>query len=250
MAFLDELAAIQPPTSTDASASTPRSHDDRRPSLHLVTDHRVPFVRLRDLVDEAVTAGVSVVQLRDKVASGAELFARTLDLADVIAGRCTFVIDDRLDIVLAARERLGAPVGPTGIRARVDGVHLGPERPARRRARALLGPDALIGWTANTPAHLTAAKALPTDTVDYLGVGVIRATSTKPDHPRPLGIDGFGELAASTPLPCVAIGGMASTTSPPSTAPVRRESPSSLWSARPTTRRDRPHLRAAWEDGA
>lgn len=177
-------------------------------SLHLVTDHRVPFARLRDLVDEAVTAGVSVVQLRDKVASGGELFARTLDLADVIAGRCTFVVDDRLDVVLAARERLGRKPGPRRDNARVDGIHLGQSDLPADAARALLGPDALIGWTANTPAHLTAAEALPAGTVDYLGVGVIRATSTKPDHPRPLGIDGFGELAASAPLPCVAIGGI------------------------------------------
>ena len=177
-------------------------------SLHLVTDHRLPFARLRDLVDAAVTAGVSVVQLRDKVASGGELFARTLDLADVIAGRCTFVVDDRLDVVLAARERLGRQPGTQRHSARVDGIHLGQTDLPVDAARALLGPDALIGWTANTPAHLTAAEALPAGTVDYLGVGVIRATSTKPDHPRPLGIDGFGELAASTPLPCVAIGGI------------------------------------------
>jgi len=177
-------------------------------SLHLVTDHRVPFARLRDIVDEAVAAGVSVVQLRDKVASGGELFARTLDLADVIAGRCTFVVDDRLDVVLAARERLGRQPGTQRHSARVDGIHLGQSDLPVDAARALLGPDALIGWTANTPAHLTAAEALPAGTVDYLGVGVIRATSTKPDHPRPLGIDGFGELAASTPLPCVAIGGI------------------------------------------
>jgi len=167
-------------------------------SLHLVTDHRVPFPRLRDIVDAAVSAGVTVVQLRDKIATGGELFARTLDLADVIAGRCAFVVDDRLDVVLAARSR----------GARVDGVHLGQSDLPVDAARTLLGPAALIGWTANTPAHLSVAHALPARTVDYLGVGVIRATQTKPDHPTPLGIEGFAEIAASTPLPCVAIGGI------------------------------------------
>lgn len=167
-------------------------------SLHLVTDHRVPFSRLRDIVDAAVGAGVTVVQLRDKLATGGELFARTLDLADVVAGRCSFVVDDRLDIVLAARDR----------GARVDGIHLGQSDLPVDAARALLGPDALVGWTANTPTHLAAAAAFPEGTVDYLGVGVIRATATKPDHPQPLGVDGFAELAASTALPCVAIGGI------------------------------------------
>ncbi|MBB3157865.1 thiamine-phosphate diphosphorylase [Microbacterium proteolyticum] len=167
-------------------------------SLHLVTDHRVPFDRLREIVDQAVAAGVTVVQLRDKVATGAELFARTLELSDVVAGRCAFIVDDRLDVVLAARDR----------GARVDGIHLGQSDLPVDAARALLGADALVGWTANTPAHFAAAAALPEGTVDYLGVGVIRATSTKPDHPQPLGIRGFAELAASTGLPCVAIGGV------------------------------------------
>ncbi len=167
-------------------------------SLHLVTDHRVPFSRLRDIVDQAVDAGVTVVQLRDKVATGGELYARALDIADVIAGRCAFVVDDRLDIVLAARAN----------GARVDGIHLGQSDLPVDIARTLLGPDALVGWTANTPAHLAAAAAFPDGTLDYLGVGVIRATATKPDHPRPLGVDGFAELAASTVLPCVAIGGI------------------------------------------
>ena len=167
-------------------------------SLHLVTDHRVAFSRLRDIVDESVDAGVTVVQLRDKVATGGELYARALDLADVIAGRCAFVVDDRLDIVLAARAN----------GARVDGIHLGQSDLPVDVARTLLGPDALVGWTANTPAHLAEAAAFPDGTIDYLGVGVIRATATKPDHPRPLGVDGFAELAASTVLPCVAIGGI------------------------------------------
>lgn len=170
-------------------------------SLHLVTDHRVPFWLLRDIVDAAVIAGVSVVQLRDKEASGGELLSRALDLADVVAGRCTFVVDDRLDVVLAARDRVTGP-------ARVDGIHLGQSDLPVDAARALLGPDALVGWTANTLEHLSAAAALPVGTIDYLGVGVIRATTTKPDHPQPLGVDGFGGLAASTALPCVAIGGI------------------------------------------
>ena len=167
-------------------------------SLHLVTDHRVPFARLREIVDAAVAAGVTVVQLRDKVATGAELFARALDLADVVAGRCAFVIDDRLDVALAARDR----------GARVDGIHLGQSDLPVDAARALLGTDALIGWTANTPAHLEAAAALPPGTVDYLGVGPVFATATKPDAAPPLGLDGLAAVRTACGLPIVAIGGL------------------------------------------
>ncbi|MCC4247613.1 thiamine phosphate synthase [Microbacterium testaceum] len=167
-------------------------------SLHLVTDHRMPFAEVADVVDAAASAGAGVVQFRDKTASGRDLFDRVLALADVISGRATFVVDDRVDVALAAR----------AMGARVDGVHLGQSDLPVVAARRLLGPEALIGWTAHTPAHVAAAAELPAGTVDYLGVGVIRATATKPDHPQPLGIGGFAGLAASTPLPCIAIGGV------------------------------------------
>lgn len=167
-------------------------------SLHLVTDHRMPFARVADVVDAAASSGVSVVQFRDKTATGHDLFDRVTALADVIAGRVMFVVDDRVDVVLAAR----------AAGARVDGVHLGQTDLPVFAARRLLGADSLIGWTANTAAHFASAAALPSGTVDYLGVGVIRATATKTDHPEPLGIDGFAGLVASAPLPCVAIGGI------------------------------------------
>jgi thiamine-phosphate diphosphorylase len=161
---------------------------------------------LAAVVDAAVAGGVTTVQLRDHDASAAELLATAVELATVIDGRALFLIDDRVDVALAAR--LAG--------ARVDGVHLGQSDLPVAVARSLLGPDAVIGLTANTRAHLAAARALPPGTVDYLGVGVIRPTTTKPDHPEPLGIDGFGAFASAArggrspddDLPCVAIGGI------------------------------------------
>ena len=167
--------------------------------LHLVTDDRLPFERTRDVVAAAVDAGVDVVQLRVKGGTARELLAQTVALSGVVAGRALFVVDDRVDIVLAARD---AGAG-------VDGVHLGQSDLPPDAARRLLGAHAVVGWTANTPAHLAAAAGLPDGTLDYLGVGVIRPTSTKPDHPPALGVDGFARLAAATPLPCIAIGGIA-----------------------------------------
>ena len=145
-----------------------------------------------------MAGGVGTVQIRDHEATAAELVALTRAVAAVLGDRTTLVVDDRLDVVLAAR--LAG--------ARVDGVHLGQSDLPVAAARTILGPDAVIGLTADTPAHLDAAHALPDGTVDYLGVGVIRPTTTKADHPAPLGIEGFAALAAATPLPCVAIGGV------------------------------------------
>ncbi|WP_309104850.1 bifunctional hydroxymethylpyrimidine kinase/phosphomethylpyrimidine kinase [Microbacterium sp.] len=168
-------------------------------SLYLVTDRSQCGARgVTETVRQAVEGGVRVVQLRDKTATDAETVAQLIELSRVIDGRAQLVVNDRLDAAFEARRR----------GARVDGVHLGQDDGSVLRARELLGADALIGLTANTPAHLDAVRSLPPGTVDYLGVGVIRPTDTKPDHPPALGIDGFRAFAAASPLPCVAIGGV------------------------------------------
>ncbi|MFJ2370452.1 bifunctional hydroxymethylpyrimidine kinase/phosphomethylpyrimidine kinase [Microbacterium sp. NPDC087665] len=168
-------------------------------SLYLVTDTALCGDRgVVETVRQAVDGGVRIVQLRDKTASDAEIVDQLVALSHVIDGRALLVVNDRLDAALAAR----------GCGARVDGVHLGQGDASVLRARAELGSDAVIGLTANTAEHLAAVLALPAGTVDYLGVGVIRPTSTKPDHPQTLGVDGFRAFAAASPLPCVAIGGV------------------------------------------
>lgn len=74
--------------------------------------------------------------------------------------------------------------------------------------RDVIGPDAVVGLTTSTTTDVDVAMSLAPGTVDYLGIGAIRATATKADRPDVLGIEGFGELARRTPLPCVAIGGV------------------------------------------
>ncbi len=168
-------------------------------SLYLVTDATLCGDRgVVETVRRAVDGGVRIVQLRDKDASDAETVDQLLALSQAIDGRALLVVNDRLDAAVAARER----------GARVDGVHLGQGDASVLRAREVLGPEALIGLTANSPAHLDAVEALPSGTVDYLGVGVIRPTTTKQDHPAPLGVEGFRGLVSRSALPCVAIGGV------------------------------------------
>ncbi|MBP5802895.1 bifunctional hydroxymethylpyrimidine kinase/phosphomethylpyrimidine kinase [Microbacterium maritypicum] len=168
-------------------------------SLYLVTDAALCGDRgVVETVRRAVDGGVRIVQLRDKDATDAETVDQLVALSQAIDGRALLVVNDRLDAAVAARER----------GARVDGVHLGQGDASVLRARKVLGPEALIGLTANSPAHLDAVDALPSGTVDYLGVGVIRPTTTKPDHPAPLGVEGFRGLVSRSALPCVAIGGV------------------------------------------
>ncbi|MWV60654.1 thiamine phosphate synthase [Rathayibacter sp. VKM Ac-2754] len=169
-------------------------------SLYLVTDTRQCGARgVPAVVAQAVAGGVTTVQVRDHGASAAELVSLVVAVAAVLDERTTLIVDDRVDVVLAARHA----------GARVDGVHVGQSDLPAAAARSILGLDAVIGLTADTPAHLEAAHALPPGTVDYLGVGVIRPTATKADHPAPLGLEGFAAFAAASRYPCVAIGGVA-----------------------------------------
>src|SRR5690606_32846533 len=128
-----------------------------------------------------------------------------LAVSATVADRALVLVNDRVDVAVAARHA----------GARVDGVHLGQDDLDPVVARALLGPDAVIGWTAHEAAHLERLTALPAGTVDYLGVGVVRATRSKDDAPPPLGVDGIGRFAAAAPLPCIAIGGVTAEDVPP-----------------------------------
>ena len=167
--------------------------------IYLVTDPVLCGPRcVVETVRLAVDGGVHTVQLRDKHASFDQQLSQLEQLAVVIDGRAKLVINDRLDVAVEAQRR--------GIA--IDGVHLGQGDEAVRTARDKLGADAVIGLTANTEEHLAAVAALPVGTADYVGVGVIRPTSTKPDHPPALGIDGFEKLTAQSPVSTVAIGGV------------------------------------------
>lgn len=174
------------------------------PGVYLVTDGVLcdrHGVGVLGVVRAAVHAGVRMVQVRDKDASARDLLALTAAVADAVGDRALVVVDDRLDVALAARHA----------GHRVAGVHLGQSDVPVEAARALLGPDAHVGLTANTPEHLAAVARLPRGTVDLLGVGVVHPTATKADHPPALGYDGLARivrLGAEVEVPCVAIGGV------------------------------------------
>ena len=92
-----------------------------------------------------------------------------------------------------------------------DGVHLGPDdaTPEQLRLiRAHLGTR-LLGLSCGTPAEAAAAQAAG---ADYLGVGSVYATQSKSDAGEPIGVDGLMRVAAATPLPVAAIGGITAQT--------------------------------------
>jgi len=160
--------------------------------LYLVTDRALAAPRsLIDIVGAAVRGGVTAVQLREKQCSTREFveLGRAL-LALLAPSGVPLIVNDRVDVALA----VGAP-----------GVHLGQSDMDYRTARALMGPDALIGLSVETPGQ--AAEAAAWD-VDYLGVGPIFATPTKTDAAPPWGLEQLAELRRNSPHVLVAIGGI------------------------------------------
>ena len=90
-------------------------------------------------------------------------------------------------------------------RGNVHGVHLGVEDLPVRDARAMLGPDAIVGYTTGTLDLVRSAEPLA-DALDYLGAGPFRPTPTKDSGRPPLGVEGYPALVQASSVPIVAIG--------------------------------------------
>ncbi|MEZ5066529.1 MAG: thiamine phosphate synthase [bacterium] len=162
-----------------------------RPELHVLTDPHLARGRdHREIVRAALAGGADVIQLRDKSLSEAELFVVARDLRGIVraAGR-QLVINDRLDLALAID---------------ADGLHLGPEDLPLAQARSQW--RGRLGGSARTPER---ARELEAAGADYLGVGPLWGSSTKPAAGPALGPERLAEIVAATNLPVIAIGGIA-----------------------------------------
>lgn len=154
--------------------------------LYLIAD----FSYGEERIEEALACGVDVIQLREKDISSAEYLNRAKRLREMTRKyHTTFIVNDRIDIALLS----GA-----------DGVHLGQSDVPAGEARAVLGPDKIIGVTAKTAEQAARAKA---DGADYLGSGAWFATSTKKDA-VPIDEETYRSIRNVSGLPNVAVGGI------------------------------------------
>jgi thiamine-phosphate pyrophosphorylase len=161
------------------------------PTLYLVTDPDLIGKRvLLDVVMRAVAGGVTLVQLRDKRADARPLLEAAKALGEALAPRgVPLLVNDRVDVARAA----GA------------GCHVGQTDLPVEAARAMLGPDAILGVSID---QVEQARAVDPEHVDYLAYGPFAPTATKPDAGGPIGVAGLAAVRALTALPLVAIGGL------------------------------------------
>ena len=152
---------------------------------------------VEEVVAAAVDEGFTCIQIRSKVATARELIATLDKSARAIAelgksDSVALLVNDRLDVVLAARE--------AGIK--VDGVHVGQSDIPVEVCRKYLGEDSIVGLSARNSFGINPAL------VDYIGAGVLHLTNTKSDADAVITLKELTELAKVSPIPVVVGGGV------------------------------------------
>ena len=173
---------------------TPREYIQQHPEvlrLYAVTDNAWLDGRALSLcVAEALEGGTTFVQLRDKTAATEELVQTAASLKPLCAmAQVPFVIDDDVQAALLAD---------------ADGVHVGQSDMGCAQARALLGPDKIVGVSAQTVEQALLAQE---QGADYLGVGALFTTSTKTDAAE-VSLETLREICNAVDIPVVGIGGI------------------------------------------
>jgi len=174
----------------DASDPSVRRRRLAEARLYLVAPASIRASRLADAIPALARAGVDLVQLRDRSLSDADLLREATDCAAACAASgVLFIVNDSPPLARA----VGA-----------DGVHLGQEDGAVEGARALLGPDRLVGRSTRGGDLLERAAA---EGADYASVGPVWETPTKPGR-APIGLAPVAAAARAARIPWFAIGGL------------------------------------------
>jgi len=160
--------------------------------LYVITDAGpTPGRSHADIARAALAGGADAVQLRDKSATAQNLCLLVTEIQPIARKfGAVLLVNDRVDVALVA----GA-----------DGAHVGQEDLPAREARRLLPPPSVLGVSAGTVEE---AKKAARAGADYIGVGPVFPTPTKPDAGEPIGVEGLARVARAVEVPVVAIGGI------------------------------------------
>lgn len=162
------------------------------PGLYALCDDGVcPKLSLMAKAERLLDGGVQTLQLRVKNTPWAEALSAARQIVALCRRRgARLIVNDRVDLALLAA---------------ADGVHLGEEDLPPALARKVLGAGRIVGVTVR---GLDAARLARQVGADYVGLGPIFPSSTKPLGVPPLGVAALAEIAEQSPLPVVAISGI------------------------------------------
>jgi thiamine-phosphate pyrophosphorylase len=162
----------------------------RSARLYLVTDAKPPRRDVAELVREAAAGGVDMVQLRDKVLADDELVA----VAHALRPLCA-----ELGVLLIVNDRPWV-----ALESGADGVHVGQDDIPPGEVRETVGEDLVVGLSTHAPGEIDAVDPA---LVDYIGVGPVHATPTKPGRPA-FGTELVRYAVEHAGVPFFAIGGI------------------------------------------
>jgi thiamine-phosphate pyrophosphorylase len=145
---------------------------------------------LFDAADELASAGVAIIQYRNKSADARTILSQASELKNRIGPRAKFILNDRADFCLAAD---------------FDGVHLGQDDLSPESGRRIIGPNRLLGVSTHNPEQVAEADRTPTD---YIAIGPVFATGSKLNPDPVIGIAGVRRARELTHKPLIAIGGI------------------------------------------
>ena len=167
-------------------------------NLYLITDRRqVPGGDLLSAVRAALRGGVRAVQLREKDLTARELLPLARELRSLTGEFVAkLLINDRIDLALAVA---------------ADGVHLGGHSLPVAEARALLGPQRLIGLSTHHQEEISRAAR---EGADFVTFGPVWFTPSKAPYGAPVGLDALRQACADAPLPVFPLGGVNATRIP------------------------------------
>ncbi len=159
--------------------------------LYLVTDSDI--LKDRDFykcIEDAIKGGVTMLQLREKNASGSEFLEKAIKLRALTRKyNVSFIINDRVDIAMLCD---------------ADGVHVGQSDIDAKLVRSLIGKNKIVGVSAR---DLKEAQKAKNDGADYIGVGAMYTTLTKLDA-KAVSFDTVKEIKEAIDIPMVLIGGI------------------------------------------
>jgi len=160
--------------------------------LHVITDFKLQQQRSHaELARLALRGGADTIQFRQKHGGIRNVLSQARATQAVCRdASMPMIVDDRLDVAQA--------VGAAG-------VHLGQEDFPIREARNLLGPDAIIGATANTVPQVEEALE---EGATYVGLGPVFKTGSKRNPKSVVGLETLAEACDAVPIPVIAIGGI------------------------------------------
>ncbi len=159
--------------------------------LYAVTDrHWLNGRTLKEQVEDAIKGGATFVQLREKNLDDEAFYKEALEIKALCKKKnIPFVINDNVELA----KKIDA-----------DGVHVGQSDMETMDVRKLLGPDKIVGVSAQTVAQ---AKLAEEHGADYLGVGAVFTTGSK-DDADDVSFDTLKEICENVSIPVIAIGGI------------------------------------------